>query len=390
MVIPTRPLLDRAASRARFQLPAEGETEAARDVGRSAKRSEACASCGDDGGTFLKRSTRERLLSSLSSQSHPDRTEREDAAPALPPALAVRVKRWKWQAHTSASPWRRLRDWCGRASDTIFDALSAVAQRLFLVLMMVVDEGVFEVFLLVAVPLYAAILSVHALLGMRDHAQRHEAAVAAGLHGGAATADGLIDGGGVRLLAPPAPPTTPFWVEEAVEHSFDVALSRPGLFLAVDFGVALAIGAFFLFLKDLTKLMHQSKINAARRRAERMGFAPLDDVEGACGCARRSQQPPVVCYDANQAARVRVLAGHGSDGEASVHELRRELVELTEQAEMLQVWRWRRLTHMRSCCSRAVCVAKGGAGSSRSGATCARAVWCAGAHLSQVRDGGCR
>ena len=334
----------------------------------------------DGNGTFLKKSTREKLLANTK-QAAVLQSVTGSGDDSLAPAMTLKLRRWQRKAYFSASYFRQLVDCLSRVGDRICDGFNVIISILLSILFLLVDEGVFEIFLkakigsnprsghsanlsfqshtrsltltasaslpltsfstspllsplatpcplsynpplsarcrLVVVPIYAGVLYVRHLLHEHRHAERHAAAVAAA----AAVAGG--EGAPVvsawweqELHAPPAPPTMPFWVEDTIDRSFDVALSHPILFLVTVFGTALAIGIFFLFLKDISELAQNLKHAAARRQAARKAEA----WQG------KYQQ-----LDADG-----LEAGLGR--EASRDELVHELAELKVQAEMLQVY----------------------------------------------------
>ena len=250
---------------------------------------------GDDGGTFLKRATRHKLLSKWKRRNSQNGEHvlaiaggdgggtggsLPSALLRLSPKVASKVKRWKQKSYVSANCYRRMAAHLALVGESAGDVVGLVGQHFFAALMLIVDEGIFEVFLLVAVPVYAGMLYVHRLLAAREHAQRHVA------HAAAENATLATPETWRELRAPPAPPTAPFWVEDTVDRGFDLALSHPIPFLLCVFGLAVAVGIFYLFLNDITECARRIKLAAARKRTQRdalYGYEALDaddDVEG--------------------------------------------------------------------------------------------------------------
>ena len=126
--------------------------------------------------------------------------------------------------------------------------------------------------------------------------------------------------------APPPPPLSPTLIAAVSAATFDFAESHPVWYLTVDFTVATLVGAFFLFLKDITE-WYEARQTAARAAAERKahGYVQLKEEEEAAEAAEGDQQE-VEWSDVFGAGRVKTAA-----------ELQKELRSVVDRVESFDV-----------------------------------------------------
>lgn len=143
-----RPLVRAGTTRLSFDDINE-ERLARRQRERAGRESDGGESDGE--GTFLKKSTRDRLLSSASHAkglaASTWQTSEGGGDDNLRPAIAFKMRKWKRKAYVSASCFRQLADCLSRAGDRVCDYFNLITSFLLSVLFLLVDEGVFEIFL---------------------------------------------------------------------------------------------------------------------------------------------------------------------------------------------------------------------------------------------------
>ena len=113
--------------------------------------------------------------------------------------------------------------------------------------------------------------------------------------------------------AMPPPPPPPDLVGTTIEALFAFAFDKPLLYFFLNFGVAAAIGTFFLFLQDIqnyfARRRAQAKMQSRQRAKHPEGYVPLED-----GSPPTEEEAP-------------------PDLEA----MKRELIRVTDQSEELEI-----------------------------------------------------
>ena len=87
-------------------------------------------------------------------------------------------------------------------------------------------------------------------------------------------------------LAPPPPPVAPDWSQLAATSFYDLAQREPSAYLALDLGLAFAIGALVFFWKDM-----MAWVEARRLRASQAGSYRKCQRRPTHDCYRPREQP---------------------------------------------------------------------------------------------------
>ena len=76
---------------------------------------------------------------------------------------------------------------------------------------------------------------------------------------------------------PPAPPVAPNWKVSASDAAVSFALKHPVIYLLIDYGIALMIGALVYFMDDIKAFNERQRLRRRAREQRKAGYVPVGD-----------------------------------------------------------------------------------------------------------------